>query len=159
MMGCSPLRFFSHFCIFMESIKWLFSLEKVSKHYQRIHSLEICSGHWQRKKILLQQSTKRTMRFLMRSELIKIVHKMSNILWSIFQYFFFRYVGFLQFNRPNLIIKDIETIKNITIKDFDHFQNHVGFVDEDSDPLFGRNLFSLKGTIQFMEKYLFLVWK
>lgn len=74
-----------------------------------------------------------------------------------FSIFFFRYVGFLQFNRPNLIIKDIETIKNITIKDFDHFQNHVGFVDEDSDPLFGRNLFSLKGTIQFMEKYLFLV--
>lgn len=51
------------------------------------------------------------------------------------------------------MVKDIETIKNITVKDFDHFQNHVGFVDEESDPLFGRNLFSLKGTVKKFTKW------
>ncbi|XP_066602052.1 cytochrome P450 9e2-like [Prorops nasuta] len=55
-----------------------------------------------------------------------------------------RYVGFFDFDSPVLMIKDPELIKSIAIKNFDSFANHRGFVDPRQEPLFGRNLFSLK---------------
>jgi cytochrome P450 family 9 len=48
-----------------------------------------------------------------------------------------------------VMIKDIELLKKITIKDFEHFLDHRTMVDDKTDPFFGRNLFSLKGTLQF----------
>lgn len=48
--------------------------------------------------------------------------------------------------RPIVILRDLELIKKITIKDFEHFLDHRAMVDEKVDPLFGRNLFSLRGT-------------
>ncbi|KAJ3645738.1 hypothetical protein Zmor_023374 [Zophobas morio] len=56
-----------------------------------------------------------------------------------------RYIGTYQFLRPALMLRDPELIKQITVKDFDHFLDHVGFIDPDADPLFGRNLFALNG--------------
>ncbi|XP_053608012.1 uncharacterized protein LOC128673884 [Plodia interpunctella] len=56
-----------------------------------------------------------------------------------------RFVGQYEFTNPMLLIRDIELVKKITIKDFEYFLNHRAFVDEVADPLFGRNLFSLKG--------------
>ncbi|XP_063916746.1 cytochrome P450 9e2-like [Zophobas morio] len=56
-----------------------------------------------------------------------------------------RYVGIYQFLRPALMLRDPELIKQITVKDFDHFLDHVALVDPDADPLFGRNLFGLNG--------------
>lgn len=56
-----------------------------------------------------------------------------------------RYLGVYQFLSPMLLIKDPELIKKITIKDFDCFVNHKGFVSEKIDPLFAKNLFSLQG--------------
>ncbi|XP_076275228.1 cytochrome P450 9e2-like isoform X2 [Rhynchophorus ferrugineus] len=56
-----------------------------------------------------------------------------------------RYSGFYQFYTPTLVLRDPELIKQITVKDFDHFTDHRSFVDPDADPLWGRNLFSLKG--------------
>lgn len=56
-----------------------------------------------------------------------------------------RYVGFYQFYTPTLMLRDPELIKQITVKDFDHFTDHRSFVDPDADPLWGGNLFSLKG--------------
>lgn len=47
---------------------------------------------------------------------------------------------------PTLMIRDPELIKQITIKDFDHFIDHRVFVDAGTDPLMSGNLFSLKGT-------------
>lgn len=47
------------------------------------------------------------------------------------------------------IIQDIELAKKITVKDFEYFLDRRGFTDENVDPLFGRNLFSLKGTKNF----------
>jgi cytochrome P450 family 9 len=41
------------------------------------------------------------------------------------------------------MILDPELIKQITIKDFDHFLNHRNQIDENIDPLFSRNLFSM----------------
>lgn len=46
---------------------------------------------------------------------------------------------------PVLIIRDLELIKQILVKDFDHFLDHRGFIPEDAEPLFGKNLFSLTG--------------
>ncbi|CAG9860809.1 unnamed protein product [Phyllotreta striolata] len=56
-----------------------------------------------------------------------------------------RYSAMCQFITPQLIIKDPELIKLITIKHFDHFVDHKTFVTERADPLFGKNLFSLTG--------------
>ncbi|CAG9824163.1 unnamed protein product [Phaedon cochleariae] len=56
-----------------------------------------------------------------------------------------RYSGFFQFNTPILLIRDPELIKQITIKDFDHFVDHRAVVPENIDPIWGRNLFALTG--------------
>ncbi|XP_073945642.1 cytochrome P450 9e2-like [Choristoneura fumiferana] len=56
-----------------------------------------------------------------------------------------RFVGNYEFVKPVIFIRDIELIKKITVKDFEHFLDHRTFVSEELDPLFGRNLFSLKG--------------
>lgn len=42
------------------------------------------------------------------------------------------------------MIKDPELIKEITVKEFDHFVDHRGIIREDSDPLLA-NLFFLTG--------------
>ncbi|XP_063381049.1 cytochrome P450 9e2-like [Cydia fagiglandana] len=56
-----------------------------------------------------------------------------------------RFVGNFEFIKPTVCLRDIDLIKKITIKDFEHFLDHRGFVSPETDPLFGRNLFSLKG--------------
>ncbi|CAG9858554.1 unnamed protein product [Phyllotreta striolata] len=55
------------------------------------------------------------------------------------------YSGMYQFTTPTLVLKDAEIIKQITVKDFDHFLDRRSFVSEEADPLFGKNLVSLKG--------------
>ncbi|KAJ3645276.1 hypothetical protein Zmor_022942 [Zophobas morio] len=57
-----------------------------------------------------------------------------------------RYSGFYQFFLPTLLLKDPDLIKQITVKDFDHFVDHRNFIPEDSDPLWGKNLFALTGN-------------
>ncbi|KAL1509566.1 hypothetical protein ABEB36_004279 [Hypothenemus hampei] len=56
-----------------------------------------------------------------------------------------RYGSIYLFNRPTLILKDPELIKQLTIKDFDHFSDHRAFISPESDPLWSNNLFSLNG--------------
>ncbi|CAH0564732.1 unnamed protein product [Brassicogethes aeneus] len=56
-----------------------------------------------------------------------------------------RYSGCYQFSLPNLLVKDPELIKQITVKDFDHFVDHRVLIPEEVDPLLGKNLFSLTG--------------
>nr|AZR39445.1 cytochrome P450 [Agasicles hygrophila] len=56
-----------------------------------------------------------------------------------------RYYGFYQFSTPTLLIKDPELIKQIGVKDFEHFLDHSTFIPENADPLWGKNLFALKG--------------
>lgn len=57
-----------------------------------------------------------------------------------------RFYGAFQLMKPLLQVRDIELIKKITVKDFEHFLDHNTFIKEEYDPLFGRNLFSLKGS-------------
>jgi len=56
-----------------------------------------------------------------------------------------KYVGFFDSMNPVVMIRDPDLIKSIAIKNFDSFTDHRGFVDEVNDPLFGKNLFSLRG--------------
>ncbi|KAF5303272.1 hypothetical protein FQA39_LY10011 [Lamprigera yunnana] len=56
-----------------------------------------------------------------------------------------RYCGHYQFSKPMLLIRDLELIKQITVKDFDNFMDHTTFFPEDTEPLWGKNLISLTG--------------
>ncbi|CAD1473360.1 unnamed protein product [Heterotrigona itama] len=54
-----------------------------------------------------------------------------------------KYVGFFEFSTPLLVIRDLDLIKSITMKNFDHFPNHKMAFNPDVEPLFSKNLFSL----------------
>ncbi|KAK5641872.1 hypothetical protein RI129_010419 [Pyrocoelia pectoralis] len=56
-----------------------------------------------------------------------------------------RYYGIHQFSKPLLYVRDLELIKQITVKDFDQFTDHNNFVAENLEPLMSRNLLNLKG--------------
>ncbi|KOB74837.1 Cytochrome P450 [Operophtera brumata] len=51
-----------------------------------------------------------------------------------------RFVGKFEFTNPQLLIRDIELVKQITIKDVEHFLDRRTLIDEKADPLFGRIL-------------------
>ncbi|KAF5295365.1 hypothetical protein FQR65_LT01555 [Abscondita terminalis] len=55
-----------------------------------------------------------------------------------------RYIGFYSFNDEVLIVKDLELIKQIMVKDFDVFPDHKTFIPPNTDPLWEKNLFQLK---------------
>lgn len=47
--------------------------------------------------------------------------------------------------RPAVVIKDTQLARDIFIRDFESFTDHVAFVSEEMDPIAGRNLFTLEG--------------
>lgn len=49
------------------------------------------------------------------------------------------------FGRTSYLLRDLELIKRVTIKDFDHFVNHSLVIHEDADPLMGRAMFAMDG--------------
>lgn len=57
-----------------------------------------------------------------------------------------RFYGMFQFLKSFVVVRDIELVKKIAIKDFEHFLDRNTLIKEEFDPLFGRNLFSLKGS-------------
>nr|CAI5847741.1 unnamed protein product [Callosobruchus analis] len=56
-----------------------------------------------------------------------------------------RYTGMYQGTVPTLYIRDLELLKQLCVKDFDHFVEHRSFVPDNCDPLWDKNLFALKG--------------
>lgn len=56
-----------------------------------------------------------------------------------------KYVGFYDFSSPVIVLRDLDLIKSVAIKHFESFPDHRGFGGEDLDPLFGKNLFSIRG--------------
>nr|AJN91174.1 cytochrome P450 monooxygenase CYP9G19 [Cnaphalocrocis medinalis] len=56
-----------------------------------------------------------------------------------------RYVGFIEGTNPIMLIRDIEIIKSITVKNFDHFVDHKEFIPVQED-IFGKSMFSMKGN-------------
>ncbi|XP_066251298.1 cytochrome P450 9e2-like [Euwallacea similis] len=66
--------------------------------------------------------------------------------WLYYKYPKSKYMGFYQFVKPLFLVRDPELIKQLAIKDFDHFTDHQGFaISEDVEPLWSKNLFSLQG--------------
>ena len=57
-----------------------------------------------------------------------------------------RFFGYFDFLSPIYVVRDLELVKQICIKDFDHFVNHRIQLDENHDPLFGRALFAMRDT-------------
>ncbi|ERL91728.1 cytochrome P450 9e2 [Dendroctonus ponderosae] len=57
-----------------------------------------------------------------------------------------RYTGFFQFATPSIMLRDPQLIKQITVKDFDHFTDHRKIVEPESDPIWSGNLFALRGA-------------
>ncbi|XP_011172814.2 cytochrome P450 9e2-like [Solenopsis invicta] len=56
-----------------------------------------------------------------------------------------KYIGIMDATTPAVLLRDPELIKDIMVKDFEHFLDHRTFVDEDMEPLFGKNIFFLRG--------------
>lgn len=56
-----------------------------------------------------------------------------------------RVSGMFDFRAPLYVPHDLELIKRMTIKDFDHFEDHRTIHDEDSESLFANSLFMMKG--------------
>nr|XP_022908458.1 cytochrome P450 9e2-like [Onthophagus taurus]XP_022908459.1 cytochrome P450 9e2-like [Onthophagus taurus] len=57
-----------------------------------------------------------------------------------------RYMGMYQMTLPTLVIRDPDLIKQITVKEFDHFVDHRPFIPDGVDPIWSKNLFALKGN-------------
>jgi cytochrome P450 len=55
------------------------------------------------------------------------------------------YVGIFAFDKPILLIRDLELVKNILVKDFQYFIDRVVSFDEKLDPLSSRSLFVIRG--------------
>lgn len=56
-----------------------------------------------------------------------------------------KYIGAHQFINPVIILRDIELVKAVLVKDFDHFADRKGLVDEKLEPMLMKNLASLNG--------------
>ncbi|XP_072749241.1 cytochrome P450 9e2-like [Anoplolepis gracilipes] len=56
-----------------------------------------------------------------------------------------KYVGLFNFSQKVILLRDLDMIKSIGIKNFDSFPDHVFFGTGTQDPLFGKNLLSLRG--------------
>lgn len=52
--------------------------------------------------------------------------------------------------QPGLLIKDIDLIKKMFVKDFDYFVDRNVLITQDSEPLFGRVLFFLQGKASIL---------
>jgi cytochrome P450 family 6 len=55
------------------------------------------------------------------------------------------YVGIFAFDKAILLIRDVELVKNILVKDFQYFIDRVTTLHEKLDPLCSRSLFVMKG--------------
>lgn len=56
-----------------------------------------------------------------------------------------KYVGFYEMMTPTILLRDIDLIKSVTIKHFEHFRNHRNFIGSgNEDQLFSKHLFVLR---------------
>lgn len=52
-------------------------------------------------------------------------------------------IGFFDVREPVYLARDVDFIRQITSKDFEHFEDDIGFYESISDSLFGKSLFLL----------------
>ncbi|KAJ4432910.1 hypothetical protein ANN_15167, partial [Periplaneta americana] len=55
------------------------------------------------------------------------------------------YVGIYSSSQIAVVLRDLDLVKNVLVKDAEIFIDHISDLDEELDPLAGRRLFSLKG--------------
>ncbi|XP_076680473.1 cytochrome P450 9e2-like isoform X3 [Andrena cerasifolii] len=56
-----------------------------------------------------------------------------------------KYVGYYEFMKPMIMVRDVELAREIMVKHFEHFQDHRGFQNGDTDIVFSKNLVALRG--------------
>jgi hypothetical protein len=56
-----------------------------------------------------------------------------------------KYGGAFKFSKPALVIRDPELIKDVLVRDFTSFHDNEIQINIDTDPMFGRNPFVLRG--------------
>lgn len=61
--------------------------------------------------------------------------------------YYFRYIGIFEGPKPMIMIKDLELLKNVGIKDFDSFHGHRSFLTDDKSDVLTNNLFFMKGEL------------
>lgn len=69
--------------------------------------------------------------------------------YSQYLYYYFPnagYIGTMDFVTPAVLLRDPELIRDVMVKDFEHFSDHRAFIDESAEPLFGKNIF-LRGDL------------
>ncbi|KAL3273890.1 hypothetical protein HHI36_015315 [Cryptolaemus montrouzieri] len=74
-----------------------------------------------------------------KSSIVEMVKKIYNNVEGV------RYIGIYQFNSPVLVLKSPEIIKQICVKDFDHFLDHRNPFAGGTKDLWSKNLLILKG--------------
>ncbi|XP_011150787.1 cytochrome P450 9e2-like [Harpegnathos saltator] len=57
-----------------------------------------------------------------------------------------KYIGLMDMATPLVLLRDPDLIRDVMVKDFEHFPDHKSFASEEVDPLFGKNVFSLRGN-------------
>ncbi|XP_069699331.1 cytochrome P450 6j1-like [Periplaneta americana] len=55
------------------------------------------------------------------------------------------YVGIFSMTEPAVVLRDLDLVKNILVKDAETFMNHILDLDEELDPLAARRLLTLRG--------------
>ncbi|RZC38896.1 cytochrome P450 9e2-like [Asbolus verrucosus] len=56
-----------------------------------------------------------------------------------------RFVGYMQFTRHHLLLRDLELIKQIGVKEFSHFTDHAPLIESETDLFLSKSLVTLKG--------------
>jgi hypothetical protein len=56
-------------------------------------------------------------------------------------------VGIFSFDKPSLLIRDLELVKNILVKDFQNFMDCTLSFEDKIDPIYCNNLVALKGQL------------
>ncbi|XP_014221327.1 cytochrome P450 9e2-like [Trichogramma pretiosum] len=56
-----------------------------------------------------------------------------------------KYVGCHFFTKPHVIPRDLDLIKSILVKNFDHFADQEFTIEEATDPLYAKNVFHVNG--------------
>ncbi|KAL3273894.1 hypothetical protein HHI36_015318 [Cryptolaemus montrouzieri] len=74
-----------------------------------------------------------------KSSTVDMIKKIYNNLEGV------RYIGVYQFNTPVLVLRSPEMIKQLCVKDSDHFVDHGSMFAADTDDLWSKNLLVLKG--------------
>ena len=57
------------------------------------------------------------------------------------------YVGIFSFDKPSLLIRDLELVKNILVKDFQFFMDRTLSFENKYDSLIGNTMFGLRGQL------------